>query len=99
MLFGQAEPETFEVVGQISGIVWHGVRHAGRVAGIDAGQDFEHGSRIADSFGKTPDLVQGRGKGHQSITRHSAVGWLESNAAAQARGLADRTARIGAKSG
>ena len=67
----------------------------GRVVGVVAADQFSQGGRVGDRAGDGADLVQGRGHGHQAVTRHRAVGGLRADRAGHERGLADRAARVG----
>ena len=67
----------------------------GRIVGVVAADQLGQGGRVGDRAGDGADLVQGRGHGHQAVTRHRAVGGLGADRAGHERGLADRAARIG----
>ena len=63
--------------------------------GVVAADQFSQGGRVGDRAGDGADLVQGRGHGHQAVTRHRAVGGLRADGASHEGGLADRAARVG----
>ena len=67
----------------------------GRVVGVVAADQLGQGGRVGNRAGDGADLVQGRGHGHQAVTRHRAVGGLRADRAGHERGLADRAARVG----
>ncbi|GMR23665.1 MAG: hypothetical protein BMS9Abin37_2115 [Acidobacteriota bacterium] len=64
---------------------------------VIACQRFQQQRRVVHRVSQRPDLVQRRGERHESVARYAAVGGFESGDAAQARGLADRSAGVGSE--
>ena len=68
-----------------------------RVHRIVPRDHFEQERRIGDRVGERPDLVEAGREGDEPVAAHGAVGRLDPDHAAQRRGLADRTARVGSQ--
>ena len=83
----------------LGGVVGYRRRRAGGVDGIVPGDDAEQGGRIAHIGRERPDAVERRGEGDEPVARDASVGRQHADHSAEAGGLADGAAGVGAERG
>ena len=91
-----ADPHPFQRPLEIAAVGRDGEVERGGVAGIVAGDRFEHQRAVGGGTGHRADLIEARREGHQPPPAHPAIGRLQAGDPAQARRLPDRSARVGA---
>jgi len=92
-----ADLEPLDVPAQEGMVVGDGFGDGGGIEGVVPRDDAEHGGAVAHGPGEGAYLVEGRGKGYEAVTGDPAVGGFHADDAAEARRLADGTARVGAE--
>ena len=78
-------------------VVRYRSRRTGRVVGVVAGNHAKQGGSIAHVAGEGSNAIERRSKSDESIAGDAAIGGQNANHSAEAGGLADRAAGIGAE--
>ena len=94
---GYSDAQTLCAFVAFSGVVGHWSQRTGGVAGIVPRDDAEHSRCVAHVGSERADAVERRSKGDEPVAGNSTIGRQNTDHSAEACGLANRSAGIGAE--